>query len=70
MKQIVLDALESLTQEKKDAKQFPTHVLELDLNKEIRKRLKSALHELRREEKIRFGETLNNNFFELIETKK
>jgi len=70
MKQIVLEVLETLTEEKKAAKRFPSYVIDVDLKKEIWKRINSSLRELKSEGKLRIGNSFNHKFVELIETKK
>lgn len=66
MKKIIMEVLQTITQNKKDAKQFPDFVIETEFRKEITKRTKEALRELWREQKINVGRTINHNYIELI----
>jgi ATP-dependent Lon protease len=66
MKKIIMEVLQTITQNKKDAKQFPDFVIETELRKEITERTKEALRELWRERKINVGRTINHNYIELI----
>ena len=66
MKQIVLENLERITKEKKLDKQFPTHVMYLELKVELGSQIGKALRELLNEGKIKAGNTINDKFIELI----
>ena len=69
MKQIVLETLERITKERILNKQFPTHVLYLELKKELGNQIGKALRELWKEGKIKAGDTINDKFIELIDPK-
>lgn len=66
MKQIVFEVLQTITQRKKDAKQYPDFVLDIELKKEITERAEKALRELWKERKLKVGRTVNHNYIELI----
>ena len=66
MKQIVFEVLQTITQRKKDAKQYPDFVLDIELKKVITERTEKALRELWRERKLQVGRTVNHNYIELI----
>ncbi|MDM8159055.1 hypothetical protein QUH73_04395 [Labilibaculum sp. K2S] len=66
MKQIVLENLERITKEKILGKQFPTHVMYLELKAELGSQIGKALRELLNEGKIKAGNTLNDKFIELL----
>lgn len=70
MKQIVLKTIENITNGKREEKRFPDFVLDIELRTEIMIQVKSALHDLRKKKKVKFGHTLNHKFIELIENEK
>lgn len=69
MKQIVLEALERITKEKILNKEFPTHVMYLELKAELGSQIGKALRELLNEGKIKAGDTINDKYIQLIEPK-
>lgn len=70
MKAAILKMVESITKQKQEGKKFPEHVMDLELRAEIMKQAKFALHELRKENKVRFGHSLNHKFIELVPVEK
>lgn len=65
MKQIVLEILERLTNEKQEAMRSPDFVLDKEFKDEITRIIKEVLKELWKEKKVKFGRTINNNYIKL-----
>ncbi|MCT4644815.1 MAG: hypothetical protein N4A74_07505 [Carboxylicivirga sp.] len=65
MEKEIIEALETISQRKKENKTTPTFALDVELRDEIDKRVKEHLRQLWRDNKIRVGRTLNHNFIEL-----
>jgi urocanate hydratase len=62
MKQIVLETIQRLTNEKIKNGTFPTHVLWIDLRKELGDKIKEAINQLIEEGKLKAGHTLNDRY--------
>lgn len=66
-KQDVLDFLISEQEKKVKAKRFPIHTLDVDIKIHFEIFPRAELKELIKERKIKWGHTLNNIFFQVIE---
>ena len=68
MKQIVLETLQRLTEEKVKKKIAPTHIVWVDLRKELGIQITESIKELIKEDKIKVGHTLNDRYLKPIIT--
>lgn len=65
MKDFIYELIERLSKEKEEARKHPVIVLDKELQKEVKKEVLNVLRELRKEKKVDFGRTINNNFVEI-----
>jgi hypothetical protein len=61
----VLDTIRRLTEEKRAANRFPTHVLFIDLQKQVAQQVRDELNALHRDGIIKVGKTVNDKYIEL-----
>ncbi|MDQ2178815.1 hypothetical protein [Marinifilum sp. D714] len=66
MKQIVLETIQRLSNEKIENGIAPTHVLWIDLRKELGVKIKEAINQLIKEGKLKAGQTLNDRYIKPI----
>ncbi|NOU62227.1 hypothetical protein [Marinifilum caeruleilacunae] len=66
MKQIVLETILRLSNEKIENGTFPTHVLWIDLRKELSNKIMGAIDQLIKEGKLKAGHTLNDRYLKPI----
>ncbi len=67
IEQIIIETVQSITDQKKEANRYPCFVLDTELTKELTRKIIGIVLKLRREKRLKLGRTINNNFIELIE---
>jgi len=65
MDEILIEALEKLTNEKRESKQFPIHISDVEFKAEVTRMTADAVKRLWREKRVKLGRTINNNYIEL-----
>lgn len=66
MEQVLLEAIQRLTNEKIKKKIFPTHITWVDLRKELGSQIKETILKLIEDGKIKTGHTLNDRYLKPI----
>ena len=66
MKQIVLETIQRLANEKIEKRIYPNHVLWVDLRKELGSQITESIQELIKEGKLKAGHTLNDRYLKPI----
>lgn len=67
IEQLIIETVQSITDQKKEANKFPDFVLDTELRKELTRKIGGVVLKLRKEKRLRLGRTINNNFIELVE---
>jgi hypothetical protein len=69
MKQIVLDTISRMIKERQDTSKYPSHILYIDLKKELEQidtsDLRITLKELWEEKVIKAGQTINDTYIKI-----
>jgi len=67
IEQMIIETVQSITDQKKEVNKHPSFVLDTELRKELTRKISGIVLKLRKENRLKLGRTINNNFIELVE---
>ncbi len=68
MDEIIIETLKKLINEKREGKQSPDHILDVEFKRELTRIIKEVVLKLWKEKRIKLGRTVNNNYITLLES--